>query len=94
LLSFAVDFLSERGHPLPGLRSLDDIPAFVTALPEGAAAHVLAYVWNREICFRLYRAAGRSLFYESGEGADTRRALIDSRLPRWQAKEILSRLEG
>jgi len=95
LLTFAVDYLRDHGHgTLPGLRTLEDVPGFVNALPEGAPAHVLAYVWNREVCFRLYRAAGRSLYYESGEGAETRRALIDSRLPRWQAKEILSRLEG
>jgi hypothetical protein len=94
LLDFAVDYLGARDHRLPGLRTLDDIPAFVAALPQGDAAHILAYVWNREVCLRLYRAAGKTLYYESGDGHQTRRALVDSRLPRWQAKEILSRLEG
>jgi hypothetical protein len=94
LLDFAVDFLRDRGHALPGLRVLSDVPAFVNALPEGDAAHVLAYVWNRQICFDLFKQASRSLYYEAGEGKDIRRALIDSRLPRWQAKEILARLDS
>lgn len=94
LLDFAVDWLRERGFPLPGLRNLDDVPRYVGALPESDASHVLAYVWNRHICYELFKQCSRQIYYESGEGAETRRALIDSRLPRWQAKELLARLEG
>ena len=94
LLDFAVDYLRQQGHTLPGLRTLDDVPAFIAAAPTGEPAHVLAYVWNRELCFQLYRATSKKLYYEEGTGKDTRRALIDTRLPRWQAKEILSRLQG
>jgi len=94
LLDFAVDYLQARGHRLPGLRRLDDVPAFVTALPTGEAAHILAYVWNRSLCFDLYRVVSRKIYLTEGEGRDTRRALLDTRLPKWQAKEILSRLQG
>lgn len=94
LLDFAVDYLRQQGHALHGLRTIDDVPRYVAAAPAGEPAHVLAYVWNRELCFTLYRATSKKLFYEEGSGKDTRRALIDTRLPRWQAKEILSRLQG
>ena len=94
LLGFAVDYLRERGHALPGLRKIDDIPDFVKALPENDASHVLAYVWNRDLCWQLFRQASRQVYYQQGEGNETRRALIDARLPRWQAKELLSRLQG
>jgi|APGre2960657404_1045060.scaffolds.fasta_scaffold22532_2 hypothetical protein len=94
LLDFAAEYLEQQGHRLAGLRRMDDVPAFVNALPKGEAAYVLAYVWNRELCFQLYRGASKKLFFEEGSGRDTRRALIDARLPQWQAREILSRLQG
>lgn len=94
LLDFAVDYLTQLGHQLAGLRRMDDVPAFVNALPKGESAYVLAFVWNRELCFQLYRTASKKLFFQEGEGRDARRALIDTRLPKWQAKEILSRLQG
>lgn len=94
LLDFAMDYLRQQGHTLVGLRKFDDVPAFVNALPKGEAAHVLAYVWNRELCFQLFRTVSKKLFYQEGTGRDARRALLDTRLPRWQAKEILSRLQG
>lgn len=94
LLDFAIDYLRERGHQMPGLRRLSDVPAFVQALPQGEAAYVLAYVWNRDLCYQLYRSASRKVYYEEGSGVDTRRALLDTRLPKWQAKELLSRLQG
>lgn len=94
LLAFAIDYLRERCHALPGLRKMDDVPAFVNALPDSDASHILAYVYNRDLCYKLYLGARRKLYFETGDGRDTRRALIDSRLPRWQAKELLSRLQG
>lgn len=94
LLDFAVDYLQERGHALPGLRKLEDVPRFVSALPESDASHILAYVWNRDVCWQLFRQAARQVYYQDGEGAEARRALIDTRLPRWQARELLSRLQG
>lgn len=94
LMDFAMDYLRQQGHALHGLRSIDQVPAYVAAAPTGEPAHVLAYVWNRELCFQLYRGTTKKVFYQEGTGKDTRRALIDTRLPRWQAKEILSRLQG
>jgi hypothetical protein len=94
LLAFAVDYLVERGHKLPGVRSIADVPAFVAALPNDRASYVLAYVYNREVCYQLHKLASHKVYYEDGQGDDTRRAIIDTRLPRWKAKEILSRLEG
>jgi len=94
LLDFAVDYLRERGHALTGIRTIADLPNFVNALPNHESSYVLAYVWNREVCYQLHKQARRKVFYEDGEGNDTRRAIIDTQLPKWKAKEILSRLEG
>ena len=94
LLDFAVEYLQKRGHKLPGLKGIGDIPGFVSALPECEASHVLAYVYNREVCYQIYNTASRKLYYQSGHGSETKRSIIDTRLPRWQAKEILSRLDS
>ena len=95
LLEFAVDYLRERGHKLPGLQSPDDIPRFVNALPESEAAHILAYIHNREVCYQLHRsAAHRKSYHTEGTGDDQRRAILDTALPKWQAHELLSRLQG
>lgn len=94
LLAFAMDWLAERGDVLAGLRRFEDIPRFVQQLPATRAGYVLAYIWNRDVCYKLYQNARRKLYYRAGHGAETHHALLDSRLPRWQAKEILSRLNG
>lgn len=94
LLGFAVTYLAERGHTMPGLRRLADVPQFVKALPHGEAAFVLAYVWNREICFQLHRNAKRCIYQTAGDGDQTRHALISTRLPVWQRTELLARLQG
>lgn len=94
LLDFAMAYLRERGHEVPGLRCFSDVPYFVNRLPQSEAAYVLAYVWNRDILFQLHRSADRKLYYTEGSGSNTRRAIISTRLPKWQAKELLSRLQG
>lgn len=94
LLDFAVSYLQERGHNLPGFRTIDDAPSYVAAMPTGEPSYVLAYVANREVCYKIYNRAKRKSYHEQGQGQDTRRAIIDTRLPRWQAKELLSRLQG
>lgn len=94
LLDFAVTWLSEKGIALPGLTRFADIPRFVMALPESEAAYVLAYVWNRDICFQLYKSAARKIYQSEGSGSDMRRALIDTALPKWKRTELLSRLQG
>jgi hypothetical protein len=94
LLGFAVDYLIGKGHALPGFKSIKDVPGFVNALPNHESSYILAYVYNRDVCYQLHRLAARKVFYENGNGDDARRAIIDTRLPRWKAKELLSRLEG
>jgi hypothetical protein len=94
LLDFAVDYLRERGHELPGLRKLSDIPHFVASLPTSEASYVLAYIANREQCFQLFSKAKRDKYRTAGQGLETRHALIDHKLPRWQKEELISRLQG
>ena len=94
LLSFAVDFLRERGHNLPGLRGIKDVPTYVNAMPDGEAAYILAYVWNRDVCFHLHRQASHQVHMTEGAGRDARHALLDTKLPRWKSTELLSRLQN
>ncbi len=94
LLDFAIGYLQSRGHRLPGVIDLDSIPGFVAAMPSGEPAYVLAYVSNRDTCHHLYRNASRSVHMTEGHGKDTRHAIIDTNLPRWQRAELLSRLQG
>lgn len=94
VLDFAVSYLADRGQTLPGLRGPADIPAFVAALPQAAASYILAYIWNRQILFDLHTHAKRKVYMTAGDGRETRRALIDSKLPTWQRHELLSRLQG
>ena len=90
LLDFAVDYLIERGHSLPGLARLEDVPDFIEKHPDSEPSFILAYVWNREICFQLHRTAKRSIYLNDG---DTH-TIIDQRLPKWQRNELLSRHQG
>lgn len=95
LLDFAVSYLRDLGHDLPGLKSAEDIPNFVNALPESEASHVLAYIHNREVCYQLHKMAlHRKSYHTEGTGDDQRRAILDTQLPKWQAHELLSRLQG
>ena len=95
LLEFAIGYLRDRGHELPGLRNQEDIPDFVNALPESDASHVLAYIHNRDVCYQLHRpAAQRKSYHTEGYGDDQRRAILDTQLPKWKAHELLSRLQG
>lgn len=87
LLDFAIDYLTERGDKLPGLSRFEDIPDFIKALPHARASYVLAYIWNREVCFQLHRTARRSVYLND----DDKHAIIDQRLPKWQRDELLSR---
>ena len=94
LLDYAVTYLRGHGYPLPGLRALKDVPTYVNALPDGEASYVLAYVWNREICYQLHRQATHQIHMTEGSGKDTRHALLDTKLPRWKSRELLSRLQN
>lgn len=94
LLDFAVSYLIQRGHTLAGLRRLADVPVYVNALPDGESAYVLAYVWNREICYQLHRQATHQIHMTEGSGKDIRHALLDTKLPKWKSRELLSRLQN
>lgn len=93
VFDFAIDYLRERGIN-PAVVRLDDIPAFVAKFPTMAESYILAFVHNRETCFRLYHHARREIHQTNGQGRDMRQSLIDTRLPRWQRNELLSRLQG
>ena len=90
-LDHAVDWLKARSIPLPGLRRMSDVPAFVQALPQSLESYILAFVYNRWTCFQLYNNARRAIHQSRGDQLHT---LIDSRLPKHQRNELLARLEG
>lgn len=90
LLDFAIDYLTERGHKLVGLQRFEDIPKFIEALPQDPASYILAYVWNREICFQLHKTCRRSIYLNDSD----RHAIIDERLPKWKRDELLSRYQN
>jgi hypothetical protein len=89
-LDHAMGWLRERGHIIPGVRCIDDIPHYVKPLPQSVASYILAYVYNRETCFRLYNEARRAVHLSEG----SRHVIIDSHLPKWQRNELLSRYQG
>jgi len=93
LLDFAMEYLQGLGFLLMGLRGIDSVSAYVNS-HENAASYILAYVSNRDLCFTLYRTMTRKVYYEEGYGDDIRRALLDTRLPKREARELLSRLQG
>lgn len=93
LLDFAMEYLQGMGFILSGLRGIDSVAAYVNN-HENAASYVLAYVSNRDLCFTLYRTMRRKVYYEEGSGDEIRRAILDTQLPKREAKELLSRLQG
>lgn len=91
LLDYAIQYLQDLGHKMPGLRDISDVPAFVNALPNGEASYVLAYIWNRQLCFDIMRMASRRVHYSREEnGTVVKTAILDTRLPRWKSVEMLS----
>ena len=89
-LGYAIDYLRDRGIEIPGLARIEDISAFVAALPAAPESYILAFVANRWTCNKLYQKARRAVFQQRGDA----RTLIDSKLPEWQRRELLSRLQG
>ena len=89
-LDYAVDYLNVKGIALPGLRTIADIPAFVAALPSNPESYILAFVANRKTCLDLFNNARRCVFLQNEDAS----VLIDTKLPRHQRNELLSRLEG
>jgi len=94
LLTFAVDYLIAEGETLPGFKRLSDIPDYVRANPKSKASYILAYVWNRELCFKIYHTCAKSAYMTEESGGSSMHALIDEKLPKWQRNELLSRLQG
>lgn len=89
-LDHAVDYLSDMGVSLPGLRTYDDIPDFIRALPTAPESYVLAFVYNRRTCLDLFRDAARAVHQSRGNA----HSLIDHRLSKPLRNELLSRLQG
>lgn len=89
-LGYAIGYLRERGIETPGLARISDIEAFVNALPTSPESYILAFVANRKTCLDLYYAGTRAVFMTRNDS----HTLIDSKLPAWQRRELLSRLQG
>ena len=89
-LGFAIDYLRDMGIQTPGLGRLSDVELYVSKIPTTPESYILAFVANRATCNELYKAARRAVFMQRDEA----RTLIDSKLPEWQRKELLSRLQG
>ena len=89
-LDCAVDYLRELGVNLPGLRTIADVEPFVNALPRAAESYVLAFVANRALCIELCKMAIRSVHMTDG----CANLMIDTNLPKWQQRELLSIFQG
>jgi hypothetical protein len=94
MLDFAMEYLTQQGCAVFGIRCFDDIPDYVSRNPKTESAYVLAFVYNRETCFQLAQKGKRQVYYDSDEGATSRRTLIDVNLDRRLARELLARQEG
>jgi hypothetical protein len=93
-LDYAVQYIQDLGHELPGLRGYYDIPYFVEKLPDQPQSYILAFIENRRVCLDLYHNARRATYHRSGDSDDSSHALIDANLPAWKKQELLSRLQG
>ncbi len=94
LMDFAMKYLADRAEPVFGVRQFDDIPDFVAKAPNGRAQFILAYVWNRDICYQLHKRAGRSVHMGDMSKTGGRCAIIGHNLPQWQKRELVSRFLG
>ena len=93
LLDYAIDWLRADGIN-PPCSSLADIPDLCRKFPQSVESYILGFVYNRETCFKLCQQARREVHQFSKDGNRERQTLIDTRLPRWQRNELLSRLQG
>lgn len=89
-LDYAMDWLGEREYNVQGIAAINDIPAYVTPLPQSLPSYILAFVYNRQTCFWLYNDARRAVHMSNGQA----HVLIDHKLPKWQRDELLSRYQG
>lgn len=94
LMDFAIDWLSGIGFPCAGVRSLSDVPQYVAERPTSVDAFILAFVHCRDVIFQAYQRSKTDHYMTRGSGADSRYAMISDNLPRWQRRELTSRLNG
>lgn len=94
MLDFAIDYLRAMGESTAGIAELRDIPSFVERDRNTAAAFILAFVWQRDDLFKTFRNAKTDFYLSRGTGRDMRQAMISDNLPRWQRRELTSRLQG
>ena len=95
LLDFALVWLAERDNPVIGLANFEAIPDYLRkSNPKAMPSFILAYLWNREICYKLHKSAGRAIFLGNYTHNGGRFAQIGNKLPSWQRKELLSRYLG
>jgi hypothetical protein len=94
ILDFAIEYLSQQGCAVFGVRCFDDIPDHVSRFPKTESAYILAFVYNRETCFQLAQNGKRQVYYDSNEGDNSRRTLLDTNLDRRLSRELLSRQQG
>ena len=88
LLSFAIGYLLDRQQRVDSVSMLSDIPQFIESNRLTMAGFVLAYVFNRDVLFKAFSKA-RTDYYFSKNGHS---AMISDKLPRWQQRELASRL--
>jgi hypothetical protein len=94
LLDFAMEYLVTLGMPCAGVRTLADVPRWVAAKPTSADSFILAFIHCREQLFRHFQKSKTDHYLTRGSGNEARHAMISNNLPRWQRRELTSRLQG
>jgi len=90
-MEYAHGWLRRRNLDLPGMPlRLIDVPGFVERHAESVAAHVLAVVYNREMCFEEYRAAKPDVLMASGQSV----LKISTALDEKRSRELMARMKG
>lgn len=89
-LDFAVDYLTAMGIKLRGVARLSDIESFVMSLPKATESYILAFVHNRNLCVDICRHAVRTVHMTNGAS----HIAIDTHLPAWQKRNLLSIFGG
>lgn len=88
LLGFALGYLLERQQSVDTVARISDIPQFIASNRKTLAGFILAYVFNRDVLFKAFSKA-RTDYYFSKNGHS---AMVSDNLPRWQQRELTSRL--
>lgn len=94
VFGFAIDYIRDMGESSTGVAKVSDIPAFVDKDRHTAAAFILAFVWQRDDLYKTWKRARTDFYLSRGDCYAMRQALISDNLPRWQRRELTSRLQG